>query len=159
MTFGELIQPRNVAEGLIYIHNQGMIRGELKGVRFRVVGVFESHRIYSSRPTYRSTKLGPAASRTAVCSSSSLVPLRLVHIEWHVPVDEPGASCSVPIWVQEQLPDETISGSLPFHECSDLTAFIKVVEGEHPPRGVRLTQGLWEVGIMLGISAEQQTRH
>ena len=40
---------------------------------------------------------------------------------------------------------EIISGKLPFHEDADLTVFLKVVEGEHPPRGTRFTKGLWEM--------------
>lgn len=31
---GKLTQLADVAKGLIYIHNQGMIHGDLKGVRF-----------------------------------------------------------------------------------------------------------------------------
>ena len=39
---------------------------------------------------------------------------------------------------------ETISGNLPFHKDTDLTVSVKVVvKGEHPPRGVRFTAGLW----------------
>ena len=40
---------------------------------------------------------------------------------------------------------ETISGNLPFHRDSDLTVFMKVVEGERPPRGVKFTKGLWKM--------------
>jgi serine/threonine protein kinase len=40
---------------------------------------------------------------------------------------------------------ETISGNLPFHKHSDLTVFLKVVEGERPPRGVNFRKGLWRM--------------
>ena len=40
---------------------------------------------------------------------------------------------------------ETISGNLPFHKHADINVFLKVVEGERPPRGVRFTTNLWEV--------------
>ena len=40
---------------------------------------------------------------------------------------------------------ETISGNLPFHEDTDLTVFLKVVEGERPSRGARFTKGLWRL--------------
>ena len=40
---------------------------------------------------------------------------------------------------------ETISGNLPFHEHTDLAVFVKVLEGERPPRGVRLTKTLWNM--------------
>ena len=40
---------------------------------------------------------------------------------------------------------ETISGSLPFHEDSDLTVFVKVLKGKRPRRGVWFSDGLWKV--------------
>ena len=38
---------------------------------------------------------------------------------------------------------ETISGNLPFHEDTDLTVFVKVLEGERPPRGANFRKDLW----------------
>ena len=43
---------------------------------------------------------------------------------------------------------ETVSGNLPFHEYTDLAVFVKVLEGERPPRGARFTNSLWK---MLGL--------
>jgi len=40
---------------------------------------------------------------------------------------------------------ETISGTPPFHENKDITVFVKVLKGEHPPRGAEFTEGLWEM--------------
>ena len=40
---------------------------------------------------------------------------------------------------------ETISGHLPFHEHTDLEVFVKILEGERPPREVRFTDSLWRV--------------
>ena len=40
---------------------------------------------------------------------------------------------------------ETISGKLPFHKHTDLAVFMKVVEGERPPRGMRFTESLWKM--------------
>jgi serine/threonine protein kinase len=40
---------------------------------------------------------------------------------------------------------ETISGNLPFHEDTDLTVFVKVLEGERPPRGGKFREGLWRM--------------
>jgi len=39
---------------------------------------------------------------------------------------------------------ETVSGNPPFHKDADYTVYLKVVEGKHPPRGVRFTEGLWK---------------
>ena len=38
---------------------------------------------------------------------------------------------------------ETISGHLPFHEHTDLTVFLKVLEGVRPPREVGFANSLW----------------
>ena len=40
---------------------------------------------------------------------------------------------------------ETISGNLPFHEDTDLTVFMKVMEGKRPPRGGRFRGSLWKM--------------
>ena len=48
---------------------------------------------------------------------------------------------------------ETISGNLPFHKHTDLTVIMKVLEGEHPSRGVRFTESLWK---MLELCWEPQ---
>ena len=40
---------------------------------------------------------------------------------------------------------ETISGYLPFHKHADLVVFMKVSEGERPPRQVGFTNSLWEM--------------
>ena len=40
---------------------------------------------------------------------------------------------------------ETISGHLPFHKHTDLTVFVKVLEGKRPPRAVGFTDSLWEM--------------
>ena len=40
---------------------------------------------------------------------------------------------------------ETISGNLPFHEYTDFQAYMKIVKGEQPHRGVRFTDDLWKM--------------
>jgi len=40
---------------------------------------------------------------------------------------------------------ETISGNLPFHKYTDLTIFVKVLEGERPPRAAGFADSLWEM--------------
>jgi serine/threonine protein kinase len=40
---------------------------------------------------------------------------------------------------------ETISGNLPFHEDTDLTVFVKVLEGERPLRGAGFRNDLWRM--------------
>ena len=40
---------------------------------------------------------------------------------------------------------ETISGHLPFHEDTDLTVFVMVLDGKLPPREARFTDSLWKM--------------
>jgi len=40
---------------------------------------------------------------------------------------------------------ETISGNLPFYKDTNPAVFMKIVEGKHPPRGMRFTDNLWEM--------------
>ena len=40
---------------------------------------------------------------------------------------------------------ETISGNPPFHEHRDITVSVKVLKGEHPPRGAGFTGDLWKM--------------
>ena len=40
---------------------------------------------------------------------------------------------------------ETISGNMPFHEDTDLTVFMKVMDGKRPPRGRGFAESLWRV--------------
>jgi serine/threonine protein kinase len=40
---------------------------------------------------------------------------------------------------------ETISGNLPFHEDTDLTVFVKVLEGKRPSGGAKFVRGLWRM--------------
>ena len=38
-----------------------------------------------------------------------------------------------------------MSGKIPFHNHADITVFLKVLKGEHPPRGVGFTENLWKM--------------
>ena len=40
---------------------------------------------------------------------------------------------------------ETISGNVPFHKHTDLAVFVKVLEGERPPREAEFADSLWEM--------------
>ena len=40
---------------------------------------------------------------------------------------------------------ETISENLPFHKHTDLTVFVKVLEGERPPREAEFADAVWEM--------------
>jgi serine/threonine protein kinase len=55
---------------------------------------------------------------------------------------------------------ETISGNLPFHEHTDLTVFVKVLEGRaSSPRGEVQGGPVEDARTVLGVSTEQPSDH
>lgn len=72
-------------------------------------------------------------------------------------MDEPRADRSAAVRVRKQSPDETdcyalgmvvyetISGRRPFYQHGDMTALVKVLDGEHPLRGAGFTDSLWKM--------------
>ena len=40
---------------------------------------------------------------------------------------------------------ETVSGKVPFHECMDTAASVKVIQGERPTRGEAFSDDLWKM--------------
>jgi hypothetical protein len=55
---------------------------------------------------------------------------------------------------------ETISGNLPFHEDTDLTVFVKVLEGERPLRGAGFRKrSVEDVGTVLEVSTVRPSDH
>ena len=40
---------------------------------------------------------------------------------------------------------ETISGNVPFYECHDMAASVKVIQGGHPTRGEMFSENMWKM--------------
>ena len=153
-----------VARGLIYIHSEGMIHGDLKGVCFQK---FESR--------FQLTDFNARQANILIDQAGNP---RLADFGLLTIISDPtnllsSSSCTqggTARWMSPELIDpqrfgfknsrptefsdcyalgmviyETISGHLPFHEYTDLTVFVKVLEGKRPSRQSGFVDSLWEM--------------
>ena len=148
---------------MIYIHSQGLIHGDLKGVRFLSLESFtflpniltKANILIDQSGCARLADFGLMTIITDpkhLLSSSShtqggtvrwMSPERIAPERFGFKNSRPTISSDC--YALGMVIYETISGNLPFHKDADLTVFMKVVEGERPPRGVRFTESLWGV--------------
>ena len=82
----------DVAVGLIYMHEQGMVHGDLKGVRFPVLGspsIPDGH-CQGQRPDRRNQTRTPGRLWSAHSCIGHHKPhvTDVVHTRWHTPMDE-----------------------------------------------------------------------
>ena len=109
-----------VARGLIYIHNEGMIHGDLKGVRSRQRVTFLSYRVYQGkhpdRPIWSCPPRGFWSAYHYLGSSESFV-LHLVHTGWHGQMDGSRAHRSAAIRVQQEPSNESFGLLCPRNGC------------------------------------------
>ena len=149
----------------MYIHRQGMVHGDLKGVRFRCRYLLLYFPYFSVQANVVIDQTGHARLAdfgllTIVTDHTNLLPPSLpVHggtARWMGPEliapQEFGLKASCPTKFSDcyslgMVVYETITGNLPFHEDTDLMVAVKVSKGERPCRTVGFTEGLWR---MLG---------
>ncbi|KAF9649062.1 kinase-like protein [Thelephora ganbajun] len=134
-----------VAEGLIYIHGQEMIHGDLKGANILIdqtsnarLADFGLLTIISDPANFLSSS-SYTQGGTARWMSPELIDPQRFGFKKNRPTR------SSDRYALEMVIYETISGDLPFHEHADLTVFMKVMEGKHPTRGVRFPESLWKM--------------
>ena len=108
------LQLIGVSKGLIYIHGQGMIHGDLKGVCLRYLRSCSRHTDlnirqgkHSDRPSWKSPpcRLRPAYHHIR---PHELFLLELVRPGWHGPVDGSGTHRPATVRVGEQPPDKIL---------------------------------------------------
>ena len=155
----------------MYIHSQGMVHGDLKGVR--------SDRL-NRPPTLPSlhvkanilidqagharlvdfgllTVLSDPANLLSSSSYTQGGTARWMSPELIAPqrfgFESSRPTKSSDCYALGMVIYETISGHPPFHKYTDLTVFLKVVEGERPFREARFMDSLWE---MLELCWEPQ---
>ncbi|KAF9649070.1 kinase-like protein [Thelephora ganbajun] len=134
-----------VAEGLIYIHGQEMIHGNLKGANILIdqtgnarLADFGLLTIISD-PANLLSSSSYTQGGTARWMSPELIDPQRFGFEKNRPTRS--SDC----YALGMVIYETISGNLPFHEHANLTVFMKVMEGKHPTRRVRFPEGLWKM--------------
>ncbi|KAF9645013.1 kinase-like protein [Thelephora ganbajun] len=134
-----------VAQGLIYIHSQGMIHGDLKGANILIdqtgnalLADFGLLTIVSD-PTNLFSSSSYAQGGTARWMGPELINPQQFGLK------DNRATKSSDCYALGMVIYETISGKLPFHQHGDLTVFTKVLAGERPVRGVEFTESLWRM--------------
>jgi len=148
---------KGVAEGLIYIHGQEMIHGDLKGANILIdnggnacLADFGLLTIISD-PTNLLSSSSCALGGTARWMSPELIDPQQFGI------DKTRPTRSSDSYALAMVIYETITGRLPFHEHTDLNVFVKVLKGEHPRREHGFTDILWNM-LMLCWASEPDAR-
>lgn len=156
--------------GLIYIHCQGMIHGDLKGVRSQSESWFYLTDLVSVKANILIDKTDQArladfglltiiSDPTNLMSSSSF--LQGGTVRWMSPelIDPQrfGLENNRPTkhsdcYALGMVIYQTISGNLPFHQHGNFTVSLKVLQGERPPRGAEFTENLWKTLEMCWTS-------
>ncbi|KAF9789484.1 kinase-like domain-containing protein [Thelephora terrestris] len=133
-----------VARGLIYIHDQGMIHGDLKGANVLIDQVGNALLADFGLLTIVSdpANLLSSSSYTQGGTARWMSPELIAPQKFGLETSQPTIPSDC--YALGMVIYETISGHLPFHQHADLTVFVKVLEGEHPPREAEFTDRLWE---------------
>jgi hypothetical protein len=178
LTIGYLIQLEDVAWGLMYIHSQGMIHGDLKGVRFwwpvppPSLTDFPYQGKHPNRPNWPrpAGRLWPACDHQGPHKCSDLEHILTGR---HSPVDEPGAYRSTTVRVKEQLPNGILrllciwNGDIRNDQREPAisqrrrhNSFREGYTRETSPSRSKVQEGfVGDVGTVLGVSTEQPPKH
>ena len=148
---------------MIYIHSQGVIHGDLKGVRFLQPSpsFYLAYFILKNNILVDNTLHARVAdfSLFTILSDSLNIFSSSSHTQggtarWMGPELIDPERFGLETSRRTKLSDcyalgmviyETISGHFPFHNHTDLTVFKKVLEGKRPPREPSFTDSLWEL--------------
>lgn len=133
----------DVSRGLIYIHSQGMIHGDLKGANILIdrtrcaqVADFSLLTIMSDSPNKLSSNSFTQGG-TARWMSPELIDPNRFGFETGRPT-----KCS-DCYALGMVIYEAITGHLPFHRHAVLTVFLRVLQGKRPSREAGFTDSLW----------------
>ena len=148
---------------MIYIHSEGVIHGDLKGVCFSTTRVIPNIPSLPGKANILIDQTGHARladfGLLSIISDPKYLLSSSSHTQggtarWMSPErinpERFGSKDGRPTkpsdcYALGMVAYETVSGKVPFHKHADLIVFMKVVEGERPPRGDRFTNSLWKV--------------
>lgn len=132
-----------VARGLIYLHDNGMIHGDLKGANILIDGTgnalladFGLLAIISD-PANLLSSSSNAQGGTIRWMGPELIAPEQFGLEKSRPTK--ASDC----YALGMVVYETVSGKLPFHKDTDFGVTLKVVKGERPRREAKFTDRLW----------------
>ena len=151
------------AKGLIYLHSNGMVHGDLKGVCF---GRSNYPDALTNLPAQANilideagnacltdfgllTILSDPANLLSSSSNSQGGSARWMSPELIVPeefgFEKYRATVSSDCYALGMVVYEVISGNIPFHKSTKFGASLKVLRGERPHRGSGFTESLWKM--------------
>ncbi|KAF9785168.1 kinase-like domain-containing protein, partial [Thelephora terrestris] len=135
----------DVARGLIYIHQQGMVHADLKGANILIDQAGHARLADFGLLTIISgpANLLPSSSPGQGGTARWMGPELISPQEFGLKVCSPTTLSDC--YSLGMVIYETISGGLPFHEDTDLMVIVKVLKGERPLRRKGFTEGLWEI--------------
>ncbi|KAF9793371.1 kinase-like domain-containing protein, partial [Thelephora terrestris] len=134
-----------VAEGLIYLHDNEMVHGDLKGANILIdetgrprLADFGLLTIISDPANFFYSSSHSQGGTVRWMSPELIDPQRFG-------LEKSRRTRSSDCYALGMVIYETISGNLPFHEHADLTVFMKVMGSEHPAREAGFPKCLWKV--------------
>jgi len=134
-----------VARGLMYIHGNGMVHGDLKGAN---ILIDEKHNVRLAdfgllTIMSHTTNLLSSSSKSQGGTIRWMSPELFAPQQFGFQRSRPTKSSDC--YALGMVMYETISGNLPFHKDPDFVVSFKVVKGERPRRRTEFAGTLWRV--------------
>ncbi|KAF9789495.1 kinase-like domain-containing protein, partial [Thelephora terrestris] len=153
---------KDVAKGLIYMHSQDVIHGDLKGANIVIDQYFHACLADFGLATIASDSANPTTFGSSVKGgttrwmSPELLDPEPFNIECSRPTKESDS------YALGMVILEVLSGHPPFKQCKDTVVMLRVLEGGKPerpegPEGEWFTDDLWEV-LALCWESQRESR-
>ncbi|KAF9791050.1 kinase-like domain-containing protein, partial [Thelephora terrestris] len=135
----------NVANGLIYLHSQGMIHGDLKGANVLIDDTRHDRLADFGLLKIISDPANPSSSSSCTPGGSTRwMSPELIDPRWFK-LKKSRPTESSDCYALGMVIYETVTEKVPFHQEASCTIALRIMAGEHPLRGERFTDSLWEM--------------
>ncbi|KAF9791123.1 kinase-like protein, partial [Thelephora terrestris] len=133
----------DAARGLIYIHERGVVHGDLKGANILVDQSCRAHLADFGLLTIISDPANLLSSSSYAQGGTArwMSPERISPQDFGLKTSRPSKSSDC--YSLGMVIYEIVSGNPPFREDRDLTVFVKVLKGERPLREEGFADRLW----------------